>query len=318
MKKFATKLLGAFLIMYFLVFSLQFTLDFHLSKENGCDNNTWHKIFEGKLNTDIAILGTSRAEVHYDTEIISKITGLKTYNLGLSGSPYSVLKIRWKSYLNRNKKPKILILDLDASNLQYSNQLFEKFQYLPFFRSNEYQSFAKENDDDFYYEKFIPLYKYRGYEMKILKQLKALKNTELCSNSVNGYAVKDIDWIQKDYTNFKEILNNSKTVKEEYSLDTYKEGISILKEIIEDCKKNDIEIIFIWSPSYQESHAYQKLNKRHVDDILTNLSSTENIKYLNFSSDSLCLSKEYFYNSMHMNKKGASVFSEKIGNLINQ
>jgi hypothetical protein len=69
-------------------------LDFYLKKDNSCNNNTWHKIYNGKLNSEIIILGTSRAESHYDTEVIRKITGLKTYNLGLSGTHYDLLKIR--------------------------------------------------------------------------------------------------------------------------------------------------------------------------------------------------------------------------------
>ncbi|WP_157614173.1 hypothetical protein, partial [Pseudotamlana agarivorans] len=117
-------------------------MDYFLSKENVCNNNTWHKIFKGKLNTDIAIIGTSRAEVHYNTKIINNLTGLRTYNLGLSGTPYPIFKIRWRSYINRNKSPKILIIDIDALSLHNSNNLYDKFQYLPYFYSPEYQSVA--------------------------------------------------------------------------------------------------------------------------------------------------------------------------------
>lgn len=296
---------------------MHFILDFYLSKENSCNNNTWHKIFEGKLNTEIAIIGTSRAESHYDTEIINKITGLKTYNLGLSGTPYSVFKIRWESYFNRNKKPKILIIDLDASSLQDSKKLFDKFQYLPFFYSKEYQSFAKENDTDFYLESYIPLYKYRGYEMRIFKQIKSLKNRSICSNTINGYAEHDIDWIEKDYLNFKKILqkDNNRT---EYNFEIYKQGLYVLKEIIKDCKKNNIKMYFVWSPSYYESHTYQASYKKHIDSVLQNISTNENIQYLNFSNDSLCFDRKYFYNSSHMNKRGSTIFSKEIGKLINE
>ncbi|WP_417888092.1 DUF1574 family protein [Zunongwangia sp.] len=317
MRKFALKLIKTFLIIYVLLFGLHFMLDYYLSKENSCNNNTWYKIFKGKLDTDIAIIGTSRAQTHYNTEIINKITGLKTYNLGLSGTPYSVLKIRWESYFNRNKKPKILIIDLDASSLQNSKTLFDKFQYLPFFYSKEYQSFAKKNDADFYFEQYIPLYKYRGYEMSIFKQIKSLKNRSICSNVINGYVEHDIDWIEKDYLNFKKILQKDKS-RTEYDLKIYNQGLSVLKQIIQDCKKNNIKIYFVWSPSYYESHTYQAPYKKHIDTVLTNIAINENIQYLNFSNDSLCYNRKYFYNSSHMNKRGSTKFSEKIGYLINE
>jgi hypothetical protein len=317
MAKFVFKIITTFLVISLLLFGIQFALDYYLSKENSCNNNTWHKIFEGNLETDIAILGTSRAESHYDTEIISKLTGLKTYNLGLSGTPYTVLKIRWKSYLNRNKNPKILILDLDASGLQYSTELFQKFQYLPFFNTKEYQSFAKHNDDDFYFEKFIPLYKYRGSEMKIFKQIKSLKDNSICSINVNGYKKHNIDWTERDYENFKNILQKDKS-RTNYDLNVFNEGLTVLKEIIKDCKQNNIKVYFIWSPSYYKSHTYQLPYKKYIDSILSSTSAKEQIRYFNFSTDSLCNDRTYFYNSSHMNKKGVTIFSRKIGNLIKE
>jgi hypothetical protein len=316
MKKFTLKLIKTFLLIYTILLGIQIILDFYLSKENSCNNNTWVKIFEGSLETDIAIIGTSRAESHYDTEIISKITGLKTYNLGVSGTPYTIFKIRWKSYLNRNAKPKILIIDLDAISLNDSKQINDKFQYLPFFNTEEYQSLAKEKDDDFYYEKFIPLYKYRGYEMRIFKQIKSLSNPSLCSNTVNGYTEHDIDWIEKDYTNFKNIMQDDKKT-ENYDFKIYSQGLTELKEIIKGCKQNNIKVYFIWSPSYYEAQSYQISYKNYIDSTLQNISKENDIRYLNFSSDSISFDRKYFYNSSHMNKKGAKLFSEKIGKFIN-
>ena len=315
MKKFIFKLIKTILLIYFITFGVQLIVDFYLAKENSCNTNTWHKIYSGKLNTEIAILGTSRAEVHYDPEIIGNITGLKTYNLGISGTKYDCLSIRWQSFINRNKKPQILILDLDAGALKNSKELYGKFQYLPFSYSKEYKSVAKNLDSDYLCEKIIPLYKYRAYEMSVYKQLKSLKNPKYCPSHVNGYFEHDIKWIERDYQNFKKILQKDK-IRKEYDLKIYSKGLSTLNSITEYCKKHNIQVYFIWSPSYYESHPYQLTLKNHIDSILTKAAKEKHIKYFNFTKDSLCNDKKYFYNSSHMNKNGTVIFSKKIGELI--
>lgn len=316
MKKFLSKLVITCLSIYLLLISIQFGIDFYLKKDNSCNNNTWYKIYAGKLNSEIIILGTSRAESHYDTEVICKITGLKAYNLGLSGAHYDLLKIRWKSYLNHNTKPKILILDLDDGALQNSENIFNKFQYLAYYDTPEYKSVAEKIDPDYFFEKIIPIYKYRGYEMNIFNQIKSQKKTSLCPNNINGYVEHDINWIEKDYLNFKRIFSKSKLTAK-FDINKYGLGLSVLRGIIKDCKKNNIKIFFVCSPSYYESQTYYPENKMRINLILKAISRENSIAYFNFSNDSLCYQKKYFYNSAHMNKKGAVIFSSKIGNLIN-
>jgi lysophospholipase L1-like esterase len=36
------------------------------------------------------------------------------------------------------------------------------------------------------------------------------------------------------------------------------------------------------------------------------------IPFFDYSNDSLCLNKELFYNTTHLNKKGADLFSKKL------
>lgn len=315
MKKFILKLIIGIILIYLLLLGLQFTIDFYLKKDSCCNNNTWYQIYKGKVKSDIVVFGTSRAESHYDTEIISKITGLKTYNLGLSGTHYNILKIRWKSYLNHNSKPKILILDLDSSSLQDLTEIFNKFQYLPYLSTTEYGTVAKEVDSDFYFEKFIPIYKYRGYEMSIYKQIKSLKDPFYCYQNVNGYVEHDIKWIERDFRVLKNQIEKNK-VKDKFNGNQYKNGFKVLEEIIEDCKQNNIKVVFVWSPSYYESNLITPVNKKCIDQLLKKISKQNKIEYYNFSNDSLGLKKENFYNSAHMNKNGVAIFSKKIGEII--
>lgn len=316
MKKFILKFIAAVIIVYLLLFSMQSAIDFCLKKDNICENNTWSQIYNGKIKAEMVVLGTSRAEVHYDTEAIKNLTGLDTYNLGVSGTHYDILQMRWKLYRDRNPKPKILILDLDDNSLFESEDLFNKFQYLPYLNTSEYDAVAKEIDGDYYYEKYIPLYKYRGYEMTIFQQIMSLRKTSYCPKNVKGYVESDINWIDKDYLNFKKIIEDGK-LKDDFNFNKYKKGFVVLKEIIEDCKRNNIKVFFVWSPYYFEANLYRPCNKKCINNILNKIAQQNNIKYRNFSSDSICFKKENFYNYTHMNKNGVAIFSKRIGEMIN-
>lgn len=315
MKRFCIKILKITILVYSILYALQFLIDYSLAKENICNNNIWYKIFNNKLETDIVVLGNSRAEAHYDPAIISSETKLKTYNLGLSGSPINILLIRWNSYLNRNTKPKIIILDLDNILIGTSNKLYQKFQYLPYYNKPEFRNIAKEFDKEYYFEKFIPIYKYRGYEMDIYNQVKSLYDDSNCEGSVNGYTEFDLEWIEKDWIAFEKKMNTSLENPND-NFNKYENGIKLLNGFLYRCKQNDIKVFLIWSPFYHESHSYKFREKNYLDSIFKNISKNYEYKYLNFSKDSIAFNKRYFYNHAHLNKKGATIFSKKIGQLI--
>lgn len=289
-------------------------MDRVLDNESVCDN-TWNKVFNGKIKSDIVILGNSRAEAHYSPIIIENKTKHSVYNLGLSGTPLNILKIRWQAYVNRNKLPKLLVIDIDKSVLGTSKNLFEKFQYLPYSNKHEYQEVAKEVDKDFYHEKLIPMYKYRGYEMQIIKKIKLIAGESNCKNSYNGYKPQDKPWDENNWNIFRKRILADNAVEKAYSI-AYFKGIDELNEIIHFCKLNKIEVCLVWSPQYYEMDNYKKEQRKFVDSIVSEIAIKNNIYYVNFLRDSLSFDKTNFYDKSHLNLKGSMAFSEKMGDYI--
>ena len=56
--------------------------------------------------------------------------------------------------------------------------------------------------------------------------------------------------------------------------------------------------------------------KDSVDTILKNLAVQNNVQFWNYSNDTLSYDKKYFYNSMHLNTKGAEIFSKTLAKNI--
>nr|WP_303317388.1 hypothetical protein [Flavivirga sp. MEBiC07777] len=289
-------------------------MDIALDNDAICDN-VWHKIFNGKINSEIVIIGNSKAEAHYNPGIIEDLTKHSTYNLGVSGTPLNILKIRWQSYINNNNKlPKLLIIDVDNNILGTSNSLFEKFQYLPYTSKKEYQNVAKYVDEDYYYEKLIPMYKYRGYEMQVFNKLKAIGNTNDCGHIYKGFKPHDKLWDENNWAIFsKRLLNKDKMDFQ----NIYKKGIEELNGIILFCKKNKIQVCFIRSPKYYKANNYRKKRSDYVDSVLSEIALKNKIRYINFFKDTLTYDKTKFYDKSHLNLEGANIFSNKVADYIN-
>lgn len=313
MKRFSKKILKFLVLIYLVFFAIQFTLDSMIDNEYNC-NNTLSKIFNGNLNTDIVILGNSRAEAHYNVTEISNVTGFKAYNLGLSGTPLNILKVRWDAYKNRNVLPKVLILDVDYNLLGSADKIVNKFQYLPYVNKTEYINVAKEVNDYNSFEKYIPLYKYIGYSGQIVSQFKNLIYKEYI-NFDKGSIIRDKSWDENEWRNFKQ-NRMSETVDNKQFSNIYKNGVKELKSILDFCQKHTIKVFMIWSPQYFEVHSFKSEQRKYVDSLLVSISKSYNISYTNFSNDSLVFDKSNFYNHSHLNKVGADQFSKKVVNLI--
>ncbi|WP_299888614.1 hypothetical protein [uncultured Lacinutrix sp.] len=299
-----------FVLLVTVVFStLHITLDYFFKNGKFC-NNTWSEIFKANLDVDIAVIGNSRAEVHYNPEIISSITGLKCYNLGLSGTPINIYDIRWKSYINRNKLPKILIIDLDYNFLGEGKGIYEKFQYLPYVNEIEYQHIAQRVDKDFNLDQYLPLYKYQGEQGAVFSKLKSFFYKD-CKESENGYKVKNKSWNENEWNIFKAKRMNEVANSDTF-YDLYKKGHLKLNEILDFCKQNKIKTYLVWSPQYFEVHKFKENQRQYVDSLINNIASNYDIDYLNFSRDSLVYNKSNFYNHSHLNYKGAKLFSKSI------
>ncbi|GLB52641.1 hypothetical protein NBRC110019_16810 [Neptunitalea chrysea] len=127
-------------------------IDFAIRENNVCDDNVWYEVFEGAINSEVVVFVNSRAVAHYDPCIIEDVSGFSCYNIGLSGTPLNLLKIRWDAYVNHNLPPKLLILDVDAIILGSGNKLFNKFEYLPYLNMPEYENVIGDIDSEFIYE----------------------------------------------------------------------------------------------------------------------------------------------------------------------
>lgn len=264
-----------------------------------------------KCKTDILIFGNSRAQHHYDTRVLSDCLKMSCYNAGIDGGhsillPYSQIKVMTKRHL-----PKIIILEFRPSSVEYKEGAYDRLSILlP------------------YYSKFPelrPIIQLRSPSEKI-KLLSAIYpfNSDIINLlwfNTNSARKKDI----AGYIPFVgQVMKINKLAKQSQitaqpqiatysSVDT--NMIIALQNIIRICKEKNISLFIFNSPSFHEFN--EKSLPSPEARLALEIINRNKVNYVDFSFDSRFIGQfQWFKDMSHLNEKGASIYSQIIGELI--
>lgn len=280
-------------------------------KKSGLDNffPEWNDIINGKAGADIIIQGSSKAMVQISPKIMEQDLGLSVYNLGINGYNFHMQKMRYELYKKYNKKPKIIIQIVDVFSLQKRKDLFMYQQFYPYYNEKlvidaikTYKGFQKLR----YY---IPFIKYAGQSNYVkVGILESLGISHIKSNKYKGYEEHSQSW-DTSFEKFKK--DNPNGINTKLDLET----IKLFEEFLKESNASNIEIFLIYPPEYYEAKKYLKDEKKIIE-IYKYFSKKYRINFYDFSKDDMCKSKKYFYNSQHLNKTGAELFTKKIVDIL--
>lgn len=286
-------------------------VDKGLKQTNDNRFGDWNRLFNNEINDDIIIVGNSRAKVHFNPIIIEEITGYCCYNLGKDATNLFLQQPVINSVL-MNAKPKYLVLSLDIGSFQKKQEIFEKEQYLPFLDKPYINPVLSEVDKNVSIEGTFPIVKYRGQFNVISKGLKSFLSPVNSYTMQKGFDGREREW-NNDFNNFKRIMGDDKVLLSKNEIEN---GLTLLKEIILKCKRNNVEVILCQTPKYKELNKYFP-QKEEVDIKITRLAKEYNVLYFDLS-DEWNENKDMFYNASHLNVKGANKLSQKFSILFNE
>jgi hypothetical protein len=268
--------------------------------------STWNDLYDGKINGDVIVYGSSRAVSHFDPFILEDSLHSNCYNLGVDGHNFWMQYFRHTEMLKYNPKPKVIILSLDAATLTEKGNVFNADQFLPYMFFDE--AIADYTASYNYFSTFdfhVPLVRYFGNHRAIFHSLKLLFISQPDTlERKKGYRGQRLDW-NSDLLEARKILTS-------YKVDIDEDAVNLFKQFVTECRESGIRLVFVFSPHYIEGQQFIQ----NYDSIMTmydDLSTKYNIPFLNYSTDSISSSKKYFYNSSHLNKKGSELFSRKLG-----
>ncbi|MBK5214586.1 MAG: hypothetical protein JJE55_13100 [Flavobacteriaceae bacterium] len=265
----------------------------------------WNDIYDGSIDTDIAIYGSSRAWVDISPKILKDSLNLKAYNFGLDGHNFWLQYLRHLEYIEYNPHPKHILLAVDYNSIQKRKNLYLYEQFLPYMLWNDNIKYYTNSYEGFStYDYYIPLLRYAGKSTQ-LKEAFEPRNTQ---TKGKAYRKRGYKGVEKQWsTDFEKAKSNLK----EYYINIDQGSLNLLDKFLLECKTNGTTVSLIYTPEYIEGQKFIK-NRDTIIKIYQNFAKEYNIPFLDYSMDSICFNKDYFYNAIHLNKKGSELFSKTL------
>lgn len=313
MKKFLIKSIIFVAVLFLSFFIIHNILIFGLKQLRTGDYGVWNRIVNGEINADILILGSSRALVHFDCQVIESATGRSCFNIGLNGSRLNLQLPLLKTYLKHNRYPQFLIVSLDCNSLQLSKEIHRPSQYLPYLDEDIIYKNLLQLDSRFWLYKHIPFYSVAAFNKTTNSSflgyaLIGLRGGRVNDARENGYLPRDREW-SDEFQNFRyQHLNG-------ISLPIEQEAIDCLKDVVDLCRLNGIYLVLVYPPEYFEAQELT-LNRKEIFQLYESIAASAQAPFWDFSDNAISYNKKYFYNSQHLNRLGATVFSKDVASKL--
>jgi hypothetical protein len=304
------RIVSFFGVLVVLVFLMNAAITSGLRRIKTSAFGASNQIMEGKVNADVLITGSSRALAHYDPRIIQTVTGHSAYNLGRNGSQTDMQVAFLKAYLSHNRKPQVVIHNLDAFSFLTTHQVYDPVEYQPYlYDSNLYDALRKINPG-MWKSRYIPLYGYVVEDMNFawVQGVKGFFGWSPREDYFQGFNPRTKKW-GSDFEEFK--AANPKGV----SFQIEPGGVQDVEELIRLCKENGIQLIFTYSPEYDEMQGLTN-NRAEIFGRFHDLANRSNIPFWDYSNWKYAGNQDFFQNSQHLNNIGAAVFSEDVANQL--
>ncbi|BAO74397.1 hypothetical protein [Winogradskyella sp. PG-2] len=312
MKVFIIKLIKISVVFYSILWVMQFVIDTGLKRSTDDVLDSWNKIYKGEINAELLFLGTSRTLKHYDTVIFEKTLKMSSYNLGTNGTHFDSQFLTQVPYFEYNERPKIIVQNVDITALFSTDELYLKEQYFPYYNFENYKLLSSF-DENITMEYVLPMYKYRGYLEAISSSLKSYFVSEDTSENIKGYIPKDENW----NNTFEQRLKDLNGKKFRYSHVNFEERFEIFNLLVKDLMANSDKVFLVWAPEYigrqiLEEEKLMDVKKQYIRAA----DKDPNLFFLDFTNDTICNSTTFFYDSYHLNKAGAKLFSHQVSDSI--
>lgn len=265
------------------------------------EQNKLKEIISGSAKIDLLFIGSSRTFYHVNPRIIDSTLQLNSFNAGIDGARLLEMDMVLRCFLAVHEKPSCVVLDISTSSFDISRN--------PIFNPNIYYPFL---GDSIVYNSLSP-YKRVGL-MKAFPFLAVAEWDDILkAGALKGVFGKT----QPLAPNYKGFLESGRDtmrlpfkrtfLKTDYAIRP--EGKRLLDEIIMICRNNDIKLFFTYAPISILDDS--KINPDFFPT-LTEITTLNNIPFLNYSHLELSNNHKLFRDEHHLNSYGAAIYSRKL------
>lgn len=253
-----------------------------------------------KVDADIVIIGSSRAQAHYDTKVFrDSIPNLTVFNCGGDGQKFWYCDIVTNCILDRYS-PTMVIWDFQLNDLTPSNENLSLLY--PYYRENNYvKERLLERDPLLKYQLWLNTYRYNGSGSRILTASRLPKDFGKEKLGYSGHnPLKTISMVFDDL-HYNYITPDSDRVRQ-------------LERTIKKAQRKGVRLVFTISP------VVNKITGRNSTiETLRGICSKYNIPFIDDSQlDGFVGNPNQGYDSNHLNNEAAALFTRTLISQIKQ
>ncbi|MGC4100548.1 hypothetical protein [Ferruginibacter sp.] len=298
-KKGRTNFFVKLLLLLVVVFALDYGIgaalkQYYFKQQSGQLYRTTYSMEQ--TQADVLVFGSSRANHHYDPDVFEKGLNLSYYNVGRDGNYIFYHCAVLKSVLKRYH-PKIVVLDFMNSEFTTNKEAYDRISsLLPYYKTHpEIQSIVN--------------LKSRFEKIKLLSSIypyNSLLFTIAAGNSeFNKQRVSDI----KGYVPLKNVSTEPARVRDyetNYEIDSVK--VNTYEDFIKACAAANVKLYVVCSPGLQIT-----TTEDHSVAIGKDIARAHQVSFIDFTWDSSFYNNhQLFSDFVHLNDKGARIFSQKL------
>ena len=294
MKKFIYNLLIFVLPVWFVLTIVDLMFSSIAKRSNNYAIESWYDLMKGDIEADVIIMGSSRAWVQYNPLILDSILNINSYNLGIQGRHHHSEIKKYHLFNKRhNKKPRLIVQNIDIFELNAIDGGYNMYQFFPYFWERDMRREFINDEPLNAAEKYLPMYRFIHFGIRTFLPSDNKYLTKGFRGQItpwNGEAFMKVDSIR--------FVANDSVLR---MFDTY----------LAEARADGIKVLFVYAPIY--IGATRKVtNIEQMYDTYQTFAKKYEIPILDYSQMEICYDTTYFYNAMHMNKLGAEVFSDSL------
>lgn len=275
------------MVLLIFVGSIEAVLHANYNKRTS-DFEDWHTL-DG-INADVLFVGNSRTWVHYDPQHWGTTFNKKFYCLAQDGYTINILYAKLEKYLEDNKKPDVIFLQVDPLFVDNRPGFYSKESFLKYiFLDKEGINHALRYMQGYVVaDEYIPLLRYKGNLDKLVEHLKGIEKY----TRTDGFLAKDQEW---------DVPDEDSLYKWNYKSE-YLNEITRFKDL---CDREGIKLVTHYPPVF-----YKLYPRTGNEDTLLSLLRSHNIPYIDWNQMDTWDIQPMFFNNTHLNVNGVAHLNE--------
>jgi len=266
----------------------------------------WNAVMDGRAGHPVLVVGSSRAEFHFDCDILARALSKPCLNVGENATAPSSQLPFIEAYLAHNRAPEIALVSLDPFALGIRRDLNDPALYMGHLDEPRLYALAVEHDPNMKRARDVPLYPFAVLGLTFTQT--AIQGLFEPSPPL-GLATFPLLAVDREWDGtFEAWLKEHPTGE---TLPVEPAAVDVLDRLLTLFERRGSQVVLVYSPDFADARVSMR-NRVEVMSTFIGIAALRGLPFLDYSASPLCTQRSLFYNSQHLNARGARLFTEEL------